>query len=731
MVNKLEISKVLFPFLALFFLLFSTNSFGTSYYVSTAGSDANTGTSIGNAWATIAKVNSTVFLPGDVLYFEGGQTFNGNIYLSSSDANDPHNIFTISSYGTGKATIKAGTSYGIYAYNTQGFSVSNLILDGNSVSTNTGAGVLIFSDLTGDVKLSNISFSDVEIKNFGGEGVKIYTTKNLTGYQNVYLNNLNVHDVTKNGIIVFGYITQTLVGWQHKNVIVSNCEVYNVPGSGGAAKYEGSGIVLEGVDSGVIQNCVAHDNGQNNTLCGGPAGIWTLESNRITIQHCESYRNHSGSGCDGLGFDFDGGVSNSMMQYNYAHENDGAGYLMGQYDFARPWSNNTMRYNISENDGVTNEGGIGLFKGAGTSMNGAYIYNNTIYTSSQTGNPGVSVMYFANLSTGINNAAFYNNILFANGAIPLVNIPSGFSAFFAGNIYWTLGGSFSVNYQGSHYSTLASWRATFNELVDGVQTGFNGDPLLTSPGSGGTIGYGNSLPSLNSYKVGEVSSPAYQAALDLNALFSIKVGYVDFWGNVLPGGIFNDIGANQLSTILPTALLGFHGSCSGTEQLISWTTAEESNMKSFELMQSSNGVAFSKLAEINPKGSNSNYSFVNNGVLPGNDFYQLKMIDLDGSVTYSHVLFLQCEEVTNKIRVGPNPFRQFLNVSIEAIKQGMATMTLYDGMGKMLSQKNAQIVSGNNSFVIDGLDNLPAATYYLQIVSQDKTEHFKLIKAGR
>ena len=74
---------------------------------------------------------------------------------------------------------------------------------------------------------------------------------------------------------------------------------------------EGSGIVLEGVDGGVIQNCVAHDNGQNNTFCGGPVGIWTLESNNITIQHCESYRNHSGTGCDGAGLDLDGGVTNS------------------------------------------------------------------------------------------------------------------------------------------------------------------------------------------------------------------------------------------------------------------------------------------------------------------------------------------------------------------------------------------------------------------------------------
>jgi hypothetical protein len=732
MVNKLGIPNTINKLFALLLLLFSTSSFANAYFVSSTGNDSNPGTSIAGAWATINKVNSSEFLPGDALYFEGGQTFSGNIYLSSSDANDPNNIFVISSYGTGRATINAGTSYGFYAYNTQGFSISNLIFDGNTVSTNTDAGVLIFSDVSGDVKFRNISISNIEVKNFGAEGVKIYTWKNLTGYQNVALSNLSVHDVTKNGIIIYGYITQTLVGWQHKNVSVSNCEVYNVPGSPVPAAYEGNGIVISGVDGGVIQNCVAHDNGQNNAYCGGTGGIWSLESNNVTIQFCESYRNHSGTGCDGLGFDLDGGVTNSIMQYNYSHDNDGAGYLLGQFQNARPWSNNTMRYNISENDGVLNEGGIGVFKGPGTTMSGAYIYNNTIYVSPQTGNTRECAAYFENWTTGINNVAFYNNIFITTGGVPFINIPSGYSAFFAGNIYWPLGSNFSINYQGNNYSSLASWRtATGNEVVSGSNTGYNSDPLLTNAGSGGTVGFGNNLISLNAYKIKKFSSPAYNAALDLSSLYSINVGSTDFWGTILPGGNANDIGANQYSSTLPMELLGFHGSCSGFEHKIFWATAEETNMKSFELMYSSDGIKFSKLMDISPKGSNSGYSYVNDLTSSGNNYYQLRMIDLDGSITYSTIVNIKCEMVSNKISVWPNPFSQSVKVSIESMTRGPATMALYDAMGKMLSQKKVQLQEGNNQVSYDGMDNLSAGAYYLQIVNQDKVEYFKLIKAGK
>src|SRR3712207_8524244 len=51
--------------------------------------------------------------------------------------------------------------------------------------------------------------------------------------------------------------------------------------------------------------------------------------------------------------------NNSIMQYNYSHDNYGAGYLLARYSSAPAMSNLTIRYNISENDGRKNDyGGI-------------------------------------------------------------------------------------------------------------------------------------------------------------------------------------------------------------------------------------------------------------------------------------------------------------------------------------------------------------------------------------
>ena len=153
-------------------------------------------------------------------------------------------------------------------------------------------------------------------------------------------------------------------------------------------------------------------------------------------------------------------------------------------------------------------------------------------------------------------------------------------------------------------------------------------------------------------------------------------------------------------------------------------------MKSMELMYSGDGITFKRLSDITPKGSNSVYNYVNDMSLPGNNYYQLKMIDLDGTISYSSILNINCEKNSDKISIGPNPFIKSFNVYIGTTTSGPAAITLYDEMGKLLSQRIVTLQKGNNQVIYDGMDWLYSGIYYLRIVYQDKIEHFKLLKAG-
>jgi hypothetical protein len=52
-------------------------------------------------------------------------------------------------------------------------------------------------------------------------------------------------------------------------------------------------------------------------------------------------------------------MTNSVMQGNYSHDNQGSGYGVFQFTGARPFHNNVVRYNISQDDG----GGVYLWDG--------------------------------------------------------------------------------------------------------------------------------------------------------------------------------------------------------------------------------------------------------------------------------------------------------------------------------------------------------------------------------
>src|ERR1044072_3643165 len=117
---------------------------GTRFYFSAAGSDSNPGT-LASPWQTCgALYTHGPFRPGDRFLFRGGATLSGClIYLDSSSAStNAANPITLGSYGTGSATINAGTGYGIYFYNLGNVKIDGLVIASSGISTNAGTGIM-------------------------------------------------------------------------------------------------------------------------------------------------------------------------------------------------------------------------------------------------------------------------------------------------------------------------------------------------------------------------------------------------------------------------------------------------------------------------------------------------------------------------------------------------------------------------------------------------------------
>jgi len=516
----------------------------TVYYVKSTGNDNANGMSIATAWKTISKVNSTVFAPGDQILFAGGQTFDGALYFDESDIGTAVAPITVSSYGTGSATINAGSGTALFAYNTQGFVVSHLIATGSwdaaSQTGNSGSGIFFYTDTPGAVKRSFIRVDQVEARGFKSSGIVLggYPSDgSKSGYSDVQITNSTVHDNGDAGISVYGYFNKSATTYAHASVTVQNCTAYNNRGIVNKGANSGNGIVVADVNGGVIERCLAHDNGDlNNYSGGGPVGIWTWDANAITIQSSESYSNKSGNTQDGGGFDLDGGVTNSTFQYNYSHDNDGAGYLLWNFSGARGTvSNNTVRYNISQNDGQKGSYG-GIVMGGGTAVKNNLIFNNTVFASKYPA--------FRSRGIGTGNVA-RNNLFITTGGMSLVSTTDS-TLLLQNNAYWSSGAAFKIVWAGTTYTSLEAWRtATGQEIYNGVNTGLTVNPLVANPGGGGIVGDPNALESLTAYRL-QTGSPLVNTGLALSVSpFNWNVGTRDFYGNPLPRGAGYDIGAHE------------------------------------------------------------------------------------------------------------------------------------------------------------------------------------------
>lgn len=556
----MKTKKLLFIFSSWFIIMACRTTLAVTYYVSLSGNDSHSGTSAQSPWRTIDKVNAVDLNPGDKVLFQAGRDYHGNLLLTADDAGTPKQPVVIGSYGSGRATIKAGSGSGVTVLNAGGVVVENLIVMGNDYKTNVGSGIKIVNELPNNQKLEYIRVHNVEASGFGrqkyetgysvgspnGCGIVVggyAADENKSGYRDVCITNCDVHQNEYYGILITGYYVEDPTAYANSNVYVGYCKMYDNPGDPEfLVTHSGSGILMLDVDGGMIEYCKAYNNGYDcRSRAGGPVGIWVCVANNVIIQYCESHHNRTGGRADGGGFDFDGGTTNSVLQYNYSHDNDGPGYLICSYKNApHTFNNNILRYNISVNDGQKRQsyGGILFWTGSPKDdpIHNTQIYGNTVYSSS-----GPAISFWQ--KKGIYNTKVSNNLFItANNQKLLEGNPDKSMATFAGNAYWAVDGKYDI----AGYKSLEDWRkATGQEMLNGKPVGLVVDPKVTKLGSNVTVGDPTKLYTLTAYRL-QKNSPLIDAGLNLRSLFGIDPGKRDFYGNSIPQGKAYDIGAHEI-----------------------------------------------------------------------------------------------------------------------------------------------------------------------------------------
>ncbi len=193
---------------------------------------------------------------------------------------------------------------------------------------------------------------------------------------------------------------------------------------------------------------------------------------------------------------------------------------------------------------------------------------------------------------------------------------------------------------------------------------------------------------------------------------SFRYAYVDAAGKPDPTPALYTI---QWVGILPVTLLSFDANAVDCSAKISWVTSSEVNTKEFDLeVSSDNGSSFGKTATVNAAGtSNSGKSYASAYPMQAGVtyYFRLKIINTDGSFSYTDIRKASCVSGNVKISLAPNPVAT--SFMLRGMDNGKNQVFVYSSNGQLM--KTQTIVNTQGSVDVS---NFAGGTYNVRIVSQ-------------
>lgn len=146
---------------------------------------------------------------------------------------------------------------------------------------------------------------------------------------------------------------------------------------------------------------------------------------------------------------------------------------------------------------------------------------------------------------------------------------------------------------------------------------------------------------------------------------------------------------------------------------LKWMTENEEQNDHYLIERSKDGLQFMEIGKITPgKESRNNYYFTDKKPEPGNLYYRIARVEIDGRREYSKTIAVtQNETAKYTLTVTPNPSSDYIHLN-SAVNDQLKKVEIYNAMGKSMYnplQANSHIYIGF----------LSAGLYYLKAESTD------------
>jgi hypothetical protein len=162
--------------------------------------------------------------------------------------------------------------------------------------------------------------------------------------------------------------------------------------------------------------------------------------------------------------------------------------------------------------------------------------------------------------------------------------------------------------------------------------------------------------------------------------------------------------------VLPINIVYFKATAEGNVVQVQWQTAEEKNVKDYELEYCTDGISYSSvLTTVTPQGeATNNYSYLHTTPAVGTNYYRLKIVNDDGSFSYSSIVPIDIEN-NSTATIYPNPATD--NIVITLPNANKSVVNIYNSTGSLI--KTTTVYSTTNTVDIH---NLPSGTYFINVI---------------
>ena len=209
------------------------------------------------------------------------------------------------------------------------------------------------------------------------------------------------------------------------------------------------------------------------------------------------------------------------------------------------------------------------------------------------------------------------------------------------------------------------------------------------------------------YKTGQVTSGVFSVTYS-------KSGYISqtFSTTALSTGLVTIQNVALSPIVVPIELIDFQGIVEKKRIKLTWKTSSENHVSMYQLekLQTlNNNEPWSSIASIKANNAPSNYENFDASPIVGTNYYRLKIVDTDGSFSYSKIVSVEFSSLKTLVFLFPNPSKNRVYLSENTFKNE-EIVEIVDISGKVVTRTT--VGQGRTGFDIQALAN---GTYFLKV----------------